>query len=121
MASTNILHLQSLHRVVATMSNVEGCPVKHDLPSSSASNDACPVKGEKALASSNEVGYNPAANDLSFNQHRQPDQVRDMSTVRAVSGIEKSTYTPGHQFANVDKWVYPSGQSIKLKRTMKLI
>ena len=101
------------------MSSVEGCPVKHDLPSSSASNDACPVKGEKALASSNEVGYNPAANDLSFNQRRQPDQVRDMSTVRAVSGIEKSTYTPGHQFANVDKWVYPSGQPIKVKPTLR--
>lgn len=96
------------------MSSSEGCPVKQDLPTSSASSDGCPVIGEKVTTSPGEVGYNPAANDLSFNQHRQPDQVRDMSTVRAVSGIEKSTYTPGHQFANVDKWVYPSGQSTKI-------
>jgi hypothetical protein len=92
------------------MSSSDGCSVKQDLPTSSASIDGCPVKGEKVMTSPGDVGYNPAANDLSFNQHRQPDQVRDMSTVRAVSGIEKSTYTPGHQFANVDKWVYPSGQ-----------
>jgi hypothetical protein len=94
------------------MSAQDQCPVKNDLPSSSAAAGGCPVKGDDIKVTKATEDYNPAANDLSYNQHRQPDQVRDMSTVRAVSGIAKSTFTPGHQFANVDRWVYPSGQCV---------
>ena len=86
----------------------EGCPVKHE-PASSSASSGCPVKGDEKK--NIDEGYNTAANDLSYNQHRQPDQIKDMSTVRPVSGIPKSTYTPGHQFANVDRWVYPSGET----------
>lgn len=81
----------------------EGCPVKHE-PASSSASGGCPVKGDT------EEGYNPAANDLSYNQHRQPGQKKDMSTTRPVSGIPKSTFTPGHQFKDVNRWVYPSGK-----------
>ena len=97
------------------MSAQDQCPVKNDLPSSSAAAGGCPVKGDDIKGPKAAEDYNPAANDLSYNQYRQPDQVRDMSTVRAVSGIAKSTFTPGHQFANVDRWVYPSGQFIYIQ------
>ena len=83
------------------------CPVKGDSASSSASM-GCPVKGDDVK----DATYNAAASDFSYNQHRQPGQRKDMSTVRPVSGIPKSTFTPGHQFANVDRWVYPSGRLI---------
>ena len=92
------------------MSNQDSCPVKHDSSNSSANIGSCPVAGDDTKIAGASTGYNPAANDLSYNQYRQPGQVHNMSTVRAVSGIEKSTFTPGHQFTNVDKWVYPSGQ-----------
>ena len=82
------------------------CPVKGESGSSSATNMGCPVKGDNEVK---DATYNAAASDFSYNQHRQPGQVKDMSTVRPVSGIPKSTFTPGHQFANVDRWVYPSG------------
>jgi hypothetical protein len=75
------------------------CPVKHD-----GAEMGCPVKNDGSTEN-----YNPAANDLSYNQHRQPGQKLDMSTTRPVSGIPKSSFTPGHQFAGVDRWVYPSG------------
>mmetsp|Transcript_36390 Transcript_36390/g.34414 ORF Transcript_36390/g.34414 Transcript_36390/m.34414 type:complete len:249 (-) Transcript_36390:129-875(-) len=83
------------------------CPVKHDKSSTSstAAEMGCPVKDDGSTEN-----YNPAANDLSYNQHRQPDQKLDMSTSRPVSGIPKSSFTPGHQFAGVDRWVYPSEQ-----------
>ena len=83
------------------------CPVRGESGSSSATDTGCPVKGDNKV---NDASYNAAASDFSYNQHRQPGQVKDMSTVRPVSGIPKSTFTPGHQFANVDRWVYPSGK-----------
>ena len=86
------------------------CPVKHDTATSSAG--GCPVKGDETKP---ETGYNEKANDFSYNQHRQPGQTKDMSTVRPVSGIPKSTFTPGHQFAGVDRWVYPSGEPASLR------
>lgn len=97
------------------MSSQDSCPVKHN---SSANIGGCPVGGDDMKAPDAATGYNPAANDLSYNQYRQPDQVHNMSTVRAVSGIEKSTFTPGHQFTNVDRWVYPSGWIIVIRSTM---
>ena len=96
----------------------DSCPVKHDSSNSSANIGECPVVGDDTKGSGASTGYNAAANDLSYNQYRQPDQVHNMSTVRAVSGIEKSTFTPGHQFTNIDKWVYPSGQIIVRQLTM---
>jgi hypothetical protein len=85
------------------------CPVKHDKSSTSntAAEMGCPVKDDGSTEN-----YNPAANDLSYNQHRQPGQKLDMSTTRPVSGIPKSSFTPGHQFAGVDRWVYPSGMCL---------
>ncbi len=93
-------------RTIPTMA--DECPVKHDKSSTSnsAAEMGCPVKDDGSTEN-----YNPAANDLSYNQHRQPGQKLDMSTTRPVSGIPKSSFTPGHQFAGVDRWVYPSGIS----------
>lgn len=87
------------------------CPVKHDKSSmsNSAAEMGCPVKDDGM--NDKKENYNPAANDLMYNQHRHPEQKTDMSTTRPVSGIPKSTFTPGHQFAGVDRWVYPSGNN----------
>lgn len=66
------------------------------------------------------AGYNAPANDLAFNQERQPDQTLNMSIKRSVSNIPKSDFTPPHQplidadqsgkTKQLDHWVYPSEQ-----------
>jgi len=54
--------------------------------------------------------YNEAAGDLIFGQERQIDQKAILGTTRNVSSIPKSDFTPGHQPAGIDQWVYPSEQ-----------
>ena len=76
-------------------------------PSSSSTNEA------------GAVGYNAAANDIAFNQERQPQQTHGMSVTRTLSGIPKADFTPAHQPTKdsaagadmkMENWVYPSEQ-----------
>ena len=61
-------------------------------------------------SSSSSDKYNEAAGDLIFGQERQIDQKAILGTTRNVSSIPKSDFTPGHQPAGIDQWVYPSEQ-----------
>jgi hypothetical protein len=54
--------------------------------------------------------YNEAANDMAFSSNQEfSDQTQALGTVRTISNIPKSDFTPGHQPAGHHNWVYPSG------------
>lgn len=82
-----------------------GCPVEH------ASNPlgGCPVD-HNATPSTNSPLYNPAVNDMAFDQNRQSGQKVALSTERTVSTIPKGDFSPDHQPKDSGKWVYPSEQ-----------
>jgi cytochrome c heme-lyase len=86
-----------------------GCPVINTEGSTTPAGGGaggCPVNSVD-----NNVGsYNPAINDINFGQQKQPDQKQSLSTVRQVSSIPKSDYTPAHQPEGIERWVYPSEQ-----------
>jgi len=101
-----------------------GCPVKNHTnnassagllhwlwgnspaPSPSPSTSSIPPPTQVSPA------YNPAANDLIFGSERHPSQKANLSVVRTVSTIPKSssTETPEHQPSGAHNWVYPSEQ-----------
>jgi cytochrome c heme-lyase len=56
------------------------------------------------------AGYNAAANDIVFDDKPQAKQTTKLETVRAVSSIPKGDFSPAHQPANAERWVYPSEQ-----------
>ena len=80
-------------------SNSASCPSQLHTPSSTS--------GMSGKVGS---GYNPLTNDMMFGQEKQPSQTVDLSTRRAVSSIPRGDFTPAHQLASVDQWVYPSEQ-----------
>eukprot|EP01035_Chromulina_nebulosa_P020099 gene20099-26096_t len=81
-----------------------GCPVKDNNNNNNIKNSECPIKDNTNLE------YDSSINDLKYNQNIQPNQSKPLSTVRAVSTIPKSEYSPLHQPSNIDRWVYPSEQ-----------
>ena len=93
---------------------MDECPVKHTSPSE------CPVKNDAASSSSSaaaaeaasqeKLEYNPNTSDYKFGQSPHINQKEVLQTMRAVSSIPKSEFTPNHQPGGVDRWVYPSEQ-----------
>ena len=69
-----------------------------------------PPPSSSSSSTSTSDKYNEAAGDLIFGQERQIDQKAILGTTRNVSSIPKSDFTPGHQPAGIDQWVYPSEQ-----------
>ena len=107
--------------------NQNECPVKNSINDNKES--SCPIKHDnssyidgyskyfKSLFFKHEEvkdvkssEYNPAANDMHFNQIPMDGQKVVLSTQRTLSSIPKGEFTPEHQPVNAEKWVYPSEQ-----------
>jgi cytochrome c heme-lyase len=110
---------------------MSGCPVKDEASEGNIkSESSCPVNmgsnggrtwmewmgfgqsdsSSQSADGSVSTGYNPAANDMAFNQKRYPGQKKALGTLRSTSTIMKSDFTPEHQPKDGNKWVYPSEQ-----------
>jgi cytochrome c heme-lyase len=86
----------------------ESSPASIDKPAASnsdSSSTSCSYANNNASQ-----GYNPLVNDEIFGQDRQMDQKATLSTRRSVSTIPKGDFSPHHQIASLDTWVYPSEQ-----------
>ena len=108
-----------------------GCPVKNDdssltyvgyfqsffsassssFSTSTTTAAAAPSSTSSSSSSSSGlVGYNANANDAHFDDTRVEGQKELLSTKRAISSIPKGDFSPAHQPAEAEKWVYPSEQ-----------
>ncbi len=65
----------------------------------------CPVAPNQT-----ESFYNDSTSDFVFGQEKSSNQKSNLSTNRVISSIPKSDFTPDHQPADKEKWVYPSGK-----------